>query len=87
MQLQRAEEPADPTEWVDSHNNLYFAAHQALLYFQHMDKGNAKIHVGEVRYSPLTFRLAEALSAIGWRSDAIVEVMAHRGQYAEDLGR
>jgi hypothetical protein len=85
--MQRTHEPADPAEWVDSHNDLYAATHTALLYFKHMDQANAKIHVGEVRYSPLTFRLAEALSATGWRSDAIVEVMSHRGQYVEDPGR
>jgi hypothetical protein len=85
--MERATEPADPAEWVDSHNNLYQAAHNALLYFKYMDQANAKVHVGEVRYSPLTFRLAEALSATGWRSDAIMDVMAHRGQYAEDPGR
>ena len=85
--MQRTEEPADPAKWVENHNKLYEAAHNALLHFQHMDQANAQIHVGKVRYSPLTFRLAEALSAVGWRSDAIVEVMSHRGAYAEDPGR
>jgi hypothetical protein len=85
--MQRTEEPADPAEWVDSHNNLYMSAHLALLHFKHMDQANAQIHCGEVRYSPLTFRLAEALSATGWRSDAIADVMGHRGAYEEDKGR
>ena len=85
--VQRTEEPASTTEWVESHEALYTAAHTSLLYFKHMDQANSKIHCAEPRYSPITFRLAEALSATGWKSDAIEEVMAHRGQYKEDRGR
>ena len=35
--------------------------YQAFLYHYHHDKMNAAIHTSPVRFSPLTFRLAEVL--------------------------
>jgi hypothetical protein len=73
------------------------AACWALKRLFHEDKANAAIHTSEVRFSPLTFRLAEALSVQRWQADAlssaywpyaiIQEVMAHKNQYPEDKGR
>lgn len=64
----------------------------AFEYFYHMDKANACMHTASVRFSPITFRLAEILSAAHpmdeeLTSYALVEVMTHRGKYVEDQGR
>jgi hypothetical protein len=54
----------------------------------HADKMNAAIHCSTVRYSPLTFRLAEQL---GPQQCNLVEglalVLHDLGAYAEDRGR
>lgn len=66
---------------------------QAFRHFLHLDESNAAIHTAPVRYSPLTFRLAEVLTACyepldnGPKDAAVARVMADRGQYAEDMGR
>lgn len=72
-------------------------AHQivysAFAHFKAMDEANAAVHVADVRYSPLTFRLAELLE--DWELDYLAEpageavktVLTHRGRYAEDPGR
>lgn len=59
------------------------------MYFFHMDHSNAAIHNALVRYSPITFRLAQALNeATGTGSpDEVAEVLAHLGAYPEDKGR
>jgi hypothetical protein len=62
-------------------------AYVAFLHFYHMDTANACMHVADVRFSPLTFRLAEALEGMVNDSGEIEEVLAHRGRYAEDPGR
>jgi putative IMPACT (imprinted ancient) family translation regulator len=66
---------------------LYHAFKQAY----HLDHSNAAIHCAQVRYSPLTFRLAEHLQdARGPESTLTAEVVAvlkDKGVYAEDLGR
>jgi hypothetical protein len=61
-------------------------------YFYHMDKANACIHCAPVRFSPLTFRLAEQLMRHAQETGQdvtaeVAEVMIHRGQYEEDKGR
>jgi hypothetical protein len=61
-------------------------------YFYHMDKANACIHCAPVRFSPLTFRLAEELmreAQIQGKdiTAEVAEVMYHRGTYEEDKGR
>jgi hypothetical protein len=60
-------------------------------YFYHMDKANACIHCSPVRFSPLTFRLFDALMN-GWSRDeditsAMAEVRSHAGAYELDPGR
>lgn len=62
-------------------------AYVAFLHMYHMDTANACMHVADVRFSPITFRLAEALEGLVNDSGEIEEVLAHRGQYAEDPGR
>lgn len=67
---------------------------QCLYQNYHADKSNAAIHCAEVRFSPLTFRIAEALLDL-WREDIgnkdltqeLAEVRSHMNQYAEDKGR
>ena len=57
----------------------------------HADHANAAIHCASVRYSPLTFRLAEHLQDVrGPESTLTTEVVAvlkDKGVYAEDAGR
>jgi hypothetical protein len=60
----------------------------ALEHFFHMDKANASIHTADVRFSPITFRLAETLFRCGVHGHvAANEVLKARGQYEEDKGR
>lgn len=68
--------------------------YQCLRHFVHLDESNAAIHCAPVRYSPLTFRLAEELDAQShtagtWPEDdgTIGRVLSHVGQYEEDTGR
>lgn len=66
------------------------AVHEALRHFVHLDESNAAIHCGDVRYSPITFRLAEYLDACAMADpdDPFMRrVLAHVGQYEEDKGR
>ena len=68
---------------------------QCLRHFVHLDESNAAIHCAPVRYSPVTFRLAEELDAQShtageWPAEddgTIARVLAHVGQYEEDRGR
>lgn len=66
--------------------------HTCLRHFVHLDESNAAIHCAPVRYSPITFRLAEELTGsaveqLGEDGGAIARVMSHVGQYEEDTGR
>lgn len=74
------------------------ALYQSFLYFYHLDHSNAAIHMAPVRYSPITFRLAEVLSDnvtgiyiqvvhAGWSETELMAVMGDWGQYVEDAGR
>jgi hypothetical protein len=72
-----------------------FDAREVLMWcFQqnyHLDKSNACVHCAPVRFSPLTFRLYEALTAL-WPTDEDItqemyEVGVHQGMYEEDKGR
>jgi hypothetical protein len=66
-------------------------------HFYGMDRANAAVHCAVVRFSPITFRLAEAVVEeqarrdspilLGVTQEAIAEVLAHRGAYEEDKGR
>lgn len=56
----------------------------------HLDHSNAAIHCAEVRYSPITFRLAEHLLALAphrGHNHEIRNVLGDVGAYAEDPGR
>lgn len=68
---------------MDLENTLWSAFRHAY----HADHSNAAMHCATVRYSPLTFRLAELLTAMGRGSMEIGAVMFDAGQYAEDKGR
>lgn len=60
----------------------------ALSHFLHLDNSNAAIHCSTPRFSPITFRLAEALALLGREGDNDVDVvLEHRGTYKEDRGR
>jgi hypothetical protein len=66
---------------------------ECFRHFVHLDEANAAIHTAMVRYSPLTFRLAEHLAPIPpeWLTpadDALLRgVLNQIGAYAEDAGR
>jgi len=69
---------------------------QCLRHFVHLDESNAAIHCSPVRYSPITFRLAEQLASLPTDDNEIEapfvdpfvgKVLAHVGQYDEDTGR
>lgn len=62
-------------------------------HFYHLDHSNAAIHCGDVRYSPITFRLAELARKHFYDEDffgvehLVAEVLKDRGAYEEDKGR
>lgn len=56
----------------------------------HLDHSNAQVHTAPVRYSPITFRLAEYIweQFPGHRvNDDLRAVWLARGEYEEDKGR
>lgn len=65
-----------------------------LRHFKTLDESNAAIHCAPVKYSPLTFRIAQALDAL---DDVVFDddrdetgvraVLAHVGAYQMDPGR
>jgi hypothetical protein len=71
--------------------SLIEAAYMAFRFFYHYDRSNAAVHCAEVRYSPITFRLAEAISGystvMAAEHDDLMEVLNHVGLYEEDPGR
>ena len=75
-----------------------FALYESFLHFYHLDHSNAAVHMAPVRYSPITFRLAEALADNslgiyiqvvneGWSERELRQVMTDLGKYEEDKGR
>lgn len=56
----------------------------SFLYFYHMDFANACIHLAKVKFSPITFELAEIL---GGESAEVLDVFSHKGLYEQDKGR
>lgn len=67
---------------------------ECFRYFAHTDHANAATHTAVVRYSPITFRLAEHLTPIletqfltAGNHALLSEVVSHLDSYAEDKGR
>lgn len=64
-----------------------------LAHFKATDEANAALHVADVKYSPITFRVAETLYEIQrttgskYVANNVLTVLAHRGAYEEDEGR
>jgi len=66
--------------------------YQCFLHFYHLDHSNAAIHTASVRYSPITFRLAEAINEVAEEVTPkvygdVYSVLADKGYYDEDKGR
>lgn len=101
----------DHSQWAYDHRtygcpderreNLYEIAralYESFRHFYHLDRSNAAMHMAPVRYSPITFRLAEVLTDNsrgvyivvvneGWSEHELDVVMHDRGLYPEDRGR
>jgi hypothetical protein len=60
---------------------------RSFKYFYYLDNANAQIHLSEVRYSPITFLLADSLYLMSDRSPEVTAVLAHKNQYPLDRGR
>lgn len=60
-----------------------------LEHLARADQANAAVHCAPVRYSPITFRVAQALEHAGLReeSDVLADVLDHVGAYELDPGR
>lgn len=62
-----------------------------LIHFWALDISNATVHCARVRYSPITFRIAEQFEGQEVENEEIRRVLdilsAHRGTYPEDTGR
>ena len=73
-------EPRDPIQTTLWH---------AFLKMYHEDRANAAMHCATVRYSPLTFRLAEHLWAFDGapQAEELRSVILDSGMYEEDPGR
>ena len=69
---------------MDDHNVLLLCCFQ---HFYHNDHANAAIHLADVRFSPITFRLAEALDGTVWETSDVYEVIMAKGKYELDHGR
>ena len=72
--------------------NLEEVLNYAFQQNYHLDHSNAAIHCGKVRYSPLTFRLAEQISRFANAhnqdiTEEVATVMRDKGAYEEDKGR
>ena len=65
--------------------------YECFKHFYHLDHSNAAIHMAPVRYSPITFRLAEAINNQHDVSQTVFPdvyvVMLDRNTYEEDRGR
>lgn len=71
---------------LELHQILWFC----FVHFYSLDQSNAPIHTATVRYSPITFRIAEYLwhHFAGYRSRGELRaVILDSGAYDEDLGR
>ena len=80
-----------------THADLVHALGHAFTHVYHQDHANAAMHCAQVRYSPITFRLAEAIHAVAYddayhtlpasTQQALSAVLSDRGTYEEDRGR
>lgn len=66
--------------------------YQAFKHFYHLDHSNAAVHTAAVRYSPITFRLAEAINELADEVTPkvyadVYDVLTDMGAYEEDTGR
>lgn len=59
----------------------------AFAYHYNMDMMNSASHLSEVRFSRLTFLLAEAMIEQFPHNHEIQRVLGDRGQYPYDMGR
>lgn len=79
---------ADAIVWLHGPRHAVVSAlGEALRHFAHLDESNAAIHCGTVRYSPITFRLANAMSDMGAADGLVAAVLGDVGAYEEDRGR
>lgn len=79
---------ADAIVWLHGPRHAAVnALGEALRHFAHLDESNAAIHCGTVRYSPITFRLANALGDMGAADGLAAAVLGDMGTYEEDRGR
>lgn len=65
---------------------------ECLRFFVHRDTMNAAIHCAEARWSPITFRIAEAIvrefpDGLPAADIDVRTVLSHVGTYEEDQGR
>jgi hypothetical protein len=66
---------------------------ECLRFFVHRDEMNAALHFSPVKYSPITFRIAETLRDFMTdqlhldRDPDVIRVLEHVGRYEEDTGR
>lgn len=66
---------------------------ECFRHFAHLDESNAAMHTAQVRYSPITFRVAEHLEHLdlSWlyptNASLLDNVLRARGTYEEDAGR
>lgn len=79
---------------TDATDLLRLGAFWAFHHHYHADEANSAVHGSDVRYSPITFRLAEGLQAIEqalplrfMSHEALQKVLDHKGRYPEDVGR
>ena len=59
----------------------------AFEHFYHLDHSNAAVHMAVVKYSPITFALAEMVAEFSPSWDKVQAVITDRGKYDLDLGR
>lgn len=71
---------------------MFDLLYQCFRHFYHLDHANAAVHTASVRYSPITFRLAEELSVLAEGDEVDIsfdvrDVLTDLGAYPEDTGR
>lgn len=68
-----------------------------LRHFKTLDESNAAVHCATVKYSPVTFAVAQCISDLHAESEELLfsrwvledakDVLSHRGAYELDTGR